>query len=262
MYILYITIFAINNQGGNFMEVGKISNNSLEINNKTSTYYFIQGVKDCIPTIFGYLSIGFSCGILSKSCGLTFAEAVGMSIFVYAGSAQFIASSMILSNASITSIILSIFFINFRHLFMSASLAPYFKENSLLKNLSIGVLLTDETFLVAAAEGFNRKKINYFWMIGLNIVAYINWIIATGIGVLLGSIIPDYKVFGLDFALIAMFIGLLISAIKDNIKLNKAIIIIITTIMVLIISMQIVSTSAGVIIAAVIGALIGVVIKE
>ena len=97
------------------MKAEEISKNSLEIKNKTSTYYFIQGVKDCIPTIFGYLSIGFACGILSKSCGLTFVEAVGMSIFVYAGSAQFIASSMILSNASIASIILSIFFVNFRH---------------------------------------------------------------------------------------------------------------------------------------------------
>ena len=244
------------------METEEESNSSINIQNKTNTYYFIQGVKDCIPTIFGYLSIGFACGILSKSCGLTFIEAVGMSIFLYAGSAQFIASSMILSNASIASIILSIFFVNFRHLFMSASLEPYFKVNSLLKNISIGILLTDETFLVAAAEGFNKKKINYFWMMGLNIVAYINWILATGIGVLLGSIIPDYKVFGLDFALTAMFIGLLISAVKGNIKLNKAIIIIITTIIVLIISIQIVSTSAGVIIAAVIGSLIGVVIKE
>ena len=244
------------------METEEESNSSINIQNKTNTYYFIQGVKDCIPTIFGYLSIGFACGILSKSCGLTFIEAVGMSIFLYAGSAQFIASSMILSNASIASIILSIFFVNFRHIFMSASLAPYFKGNSLLKNISIGILLTDETFLVAAAEGFNKKKINYFWMMGLNIVAYINWILATGIGVLLGSIIPDYKVFGLDFALTAMFIGLLISAVKGNIKLNKAIIIIITTIIVLIISIQIVSTSAGVIIAAVIGSLIGVVIKE
>ena len=244
------------------MDIEEDSNSSINIQNKTNTYYFIQGVKDCIPTIFGYLSIGFACGILSKSCGLTFIEAVGMSIFIYAGSAQFIASSMILSNASIASFILSIYFVNFRHLFMSASLSPYFKENSLLKNISIGILMTDETFLVAPAEGFNRKNINYFWMIGLNITAYINWIVATGIGVLLGSIIPDYKVLGLDFALTAMFIGLLISAIKGNLKTYKAIIIIITSIVVLIISTQIVSTSASVIIAAVIGALIGVVIKE
>jgi len=243
------------------MEMEKIPNNSLEIKNKTSTYYFIQGVKDCIPTIFGYLSIGFACGILSKSCGLTFAEAIGMSIFIYAGSAQFIASSMILSNASIASIILTIFFVNFRHLFMSASLAPYFKKNSLLENLSIGVLLTDETFLVASAEGMKKKHINYWWMMGLNIIAYLNWVLATGIGVLLGSIITDYKVLGLDFALTAMFVGLLISTIKDNVKISKAIIIVTVSMMVLLISVQIVSTSAGVIIAAVIGALIGVVIK-
>ena len=244
------------------MEIKEACNNSINIKNKTNTYYFIQGVKDCIPTIFGYLSIGFACGILAKSCGLTFFEAVGMSIFVYAGSAQFIAASMILSSASVPSIIFTIFFVNFRHLFLSASIAPYFKKNSFLKNLFIGVLLTDETFGVAATEGFKNKEINYFWMMGLNITAYINWIVATGIGVMLGSIIPDYKVFGLDFALTAMFIGLLISTIKGNLKINKAIIIIITSIITLIVSIQIVSASAGVIIAAVAGALIGVVIKE
>lgn len=78
------------------MEIEKESNNLLDIKNKINTYYFIQGVKDCIPTILGYLSIGFACGILSKSCGLTLLEAMGMSAFVYGGSSQFIASSMIL----------------------------------------------------------------------------------------------------------------------------------------------------------------------
>jgi 4-azaleucine resistance transporter AzlC len=242
--------------------IGKEEGTYLEKQEKSSRDYFIQGGRDCIPTIFGYLSIGFACGILSKSCGLTFGEAVGMSIFVYAGSAQFIAASMILSNASVVSIITTIFFVNFRHLFMSAALAPYFKKNSFLKNLSIGILLTDETFLVAAAEGFNRKKINYFWMLGLNITAYLNWAVATGIGVILGSIIPDYKVFGLDFALTAMFIGLLISSIKGSLKINKAMIIIITSVITLILSTKIVGTSAGIIIAAIAGALIGVVVKE
>lgn len=244
------------------MEIEEKENIYLEKQKKTSRYYFIKGIKACIPTIFGYLSIGFACGILSKSCGLTFGEALGMSVFIYAGSAQFIAASMILSNASVVSIIATIFFVNFRHLFMSAALAPYFKKNSFLKNLSTGVLLTDETFLVAAAEGFNRKKINYFWMLGLNITAYLNWAVATGIGVMIGSIIPDYKVFGLDFALTAMFIGLLISSIKGSLKVNKAIIIIITSVITLILSTKIVGTSAGIIIAAIVGALIGVVVKE
>ncbi len=243
------------------MELGKIPNNFLETKKKSKSQFFIQGVKDCIPTIFGYLSLGVTCGILNKSCGLTFWQAVGMSAFVYGGSSQFIASSMILSSASVPSIIFTIFFVNFRHLFLSAAIAPYFKENSFWKNLFTGILLTDETFAVAFTEGFKKKKINFFWMMGLNITAYINWSVATGIGVLLGSIMPDYKALGLDFALTAMFIGLLISAIKGNLKIRKAIIIIIISIITLIISVQVVSTSIGVILAAILGAVAGVVIK-
>ncbi len=244
------------------MEVDKVQDNSLKMKKKDNTYYFIQGVKDCIPTLLGYLSIGITCGILSKSCGLTLWQAMGMSAFVYGGSSQFIASSMILSAVSVPSIVFTIFLVNFRHLFLSASIAPYFKKNSILKNLFIGALLTDETFAVASTEGFKNKKINNFWMVGLNIIAYINWVVATSIGVLIGSVIPDYKVFGLDFALTAMFIGLLISAIKGNLKVKKAIVIIITSVIVLIVSTQVVSTSLGVILSAIIGALVGVVIKK
>lgn len=244
------------------MELGQPSNNNLKMEDNIDDNYFWQGVKDCIPTIFGYLSLGFTCGVVSKSCGLTFLEAVGMSAFVYGGSSQFIAASMIMSAASIPSIILTIFLVNLRHLFLSASIAPYFKRNSFFKNLFIGALLTDETFVVASSEGMNKKRLNNSWMIGLNITAYINWSIATGIGVILGNLIPDYKTLGLDFALTAMFIGLLISSIKGNVKAKKAIIIIITSIITLIISIQMVSSSVGVIIAAVAGALIGVVIKE
>lgn len=222
---------------------------------------FIKGIKDCIPTIFGYLSIGIACGILCRSCNVTFWQAIGMSTFIYAGSAQFISAGMMFSGLPVISIIFTIFFVNLRHIFMSASMAPYFKNNSLIKNLLIGALLTDETFLVASTEGINNKKIDYWWMMGLNIAAYLNWIIATGIGVLIGNLIPDYKMFGLDFALTAMFVGLLISSI-ENIKLKKSIIIILTSIIILILSTKFVSTSLGVIIAAIFGALVGIFIKD
>ena len=222
---------------------------------------FIKGIKDCVPTIFGYLSIGIACGILCKSCNITFWQAIGMSTFIYAGSAQFISAGMMFSGIPAISIIFTIFFVNLRHVFMSASMAPYFKRNSLIKNLLIGILLTDETFLVASAEGIKNKKIDHWWMMGLNIAAYLNWIIATGIGVVIGNLIPDYKIFGLDFALTAMFVGLLISSI-ENIKLKKSIIIILTSVVILILSTKFVSTSLGVIIAAIFGALVGIFIKD
>lgn len=70
-----------------------------------------------------------------------------MSAFVYSGFSQFIAVSMILSSASVPSIIFTIFFVNFRHLFLSASIAPYFKQNSFWENLFIGILLISTVFV-------------------------------------------------------------------------------------------------------------------
>ena len=235
--------------------------NLVEKEEKSNKYYFIKGIKDCIPTIFGYISIGIACGVLSKSCDLSLGETLGMSAFIYAGSSQFIAAGMIASKASILSIVVTIFFVNLRHIFMSASMAPYFKKNSFCKNLSLGVLLTDETFLVAADEGAKNKKINFWWMTGLNMAAYINWVVATGIGVLIGSLIPDYKLFGLDFALTAMFIGLLISAV-ENTKIKKAVCIISASISSLLLCTLVMSTNTGVIVSAVIGAVVGLFIKD
>lgn len=226
----------------------------------TRKEYFVQGVKDCIPTILGYISIGLACGILCRSFSMTFWQSIGMSIFVYAGSAQFIGAGMIAANVPPLSIIFTIFFINLRNIFISASMAPYFKKNSFLQNLSIGILLTDETFLVASNEGLKNKKINFWWMTGLNVTAYLNWIAATGVGVLIGSLIPDYKAFGLDFALTAMFIGLLISSI-ENTNIKKALIIIAVSVIVLIFTTQFINANIGVIVAAIAGALVGVIME-
>ncbi|WP_456009279.1 AzlC family ABC transporter permease [Clostridium butyricum] len=230
-----------------------------DITNRKSL--FIKGIKDCTPTIFGYLSIGIACGIMCGSCNITFWQAIGMSTFIYAGSAQFISAGMIFSGIPALNIVITIFFVNLRHVFMSASMASYFKNTSSIKNLFIGILLTDETFLVASMEGLKNSKIQYWWMMGLNLAAYLNWIVATGIGIVIGSLIPDYKLFGFDFALTVMFVGLLISSI-ENMKLIKTIIIISVSFIVLILSSKLIPTSFGVIISAVSGALVGIFIDD
>lgn len=223
---------------------------------------FIRGVIDCIPTLFGYLSIGFACGVVSKSCGLTILETVAMSTFIYAGSSQFIAASMILSLASAPSIIVTIFLVNLRHLLMSASIAPYFKDNSLFKNFTVGALLTDETFALAASKSSCEDKIDYKWMMGINLTAYMNWILATFIGACFSSLICDYKKFGLDFALPAMFIGLLISSVKESSNLKKSTVIMISSAVIFVISTKLFSANTGIMIAAIFGALIGGMIKK
>jgi predicted branched-subunit amino acid permease len=89
---------------------------------------FLQGIKDCIPTVLGYLSIGFAAGVVEKTAGLSVLEIALMCLLIYAGSAQFIAAGMIVAKGSIAAIIFTIFFVNLRHLLMSAALSPYFRH--------------------------------------------------------------------------------------------------------------------------------------
>ena len=66
---------------------------SLELNPKIASNdeeSFWQGVKDCVPTLLGYLSIGFAAGVVEKTAGLSMMEIALMSLLLYAGSGQFI----------------------------------------------------------------------------------------------------------------------------------------------------------------------------
>lgn len=173
---------------------------------------FRQGVIACIPTVLGYLSIGLSAGALGRLSGLSVAEVTLLSLLLYAGSGQFIFANMVAAGASGLSIVTSIFFVNLRHLLLSSYLAPYFRHNSFLKNLLLGSQLTDETFAVAAAlpEEQRRRGIDFAWMWGLNLTAYVNWVLGNLLGAVAAEMIPTRFVAGLQFALVAMFIGLIV----------------------------------------------------
>ncbi|MDO7907387.1 AzlC family ABC transporter permease [Paenibacillus sp. JX-17] len=177
---------------------------------------FRQGIRDCLPTILGYWSIGLAAGVVSRTAGLSPAEIGLMSLILYAGSAQFIVAGLVAASAPPAAIIATVFLVNARHLLMSAALAPYFKHLSGWKNAALGVLLTDETFGVASSRLAGRTLASGRWMFGLNLAAYLNWFIANLTGALLGNWITQPERFGLDFALVAMFLGLLVLQLAER----------------------------------------------
>ncbi|WP_102347792.1 AzlC family ABC transporter permease [Bacillus sp. Marseille-P3661] len=223
---------------------------------------FLQGVKDCIPTLLGYLSIGFAAGVVEKTAGLSIFEIVLLSFILYAGSAQFIAAGMIAANSSATAIIITIFFVNLRHILLSAALSPYFRHLSPLKNMLVGTLLTDETFGVAINKAMKQKSINEKWMHGLNITAYLNWVFANVAGAYFGQWISDPEKYGLDYALPAMFIGLLVLAMVSRRKIKLDIVVAIIAIIIAVGISAMFSASLGVIMATIIASTIGMVIEK
>lgn len=66
-------------------------------------------LKEALPTIFGYIGISAAFGIIGQSSGLSVYIILLISIIVYAGAAQFVVVTMLLTHSPILSIILSVF---------------------------------------------------------------------------------------------------------------------------------------------------------
>ncbi|XEC93838.1 AzlC family ABC transporter permease [Paenibacillus tarimensis] len=228
----------------------------------TAVAAFWKGVRDCIPTLLGYLSLGFATGVVGKTAGLSTGEIVLMSVFLYAGSAQFIVAGMVAASTPAVSIIVTVFFVNIRHLLLSAALAPFFRKYSPWTNMLIGSQLTDETFGVAINRLTAHMKHSDKWMFGMNITAHLNWVAANLAGALFGAAIPDPDKYGLSYALPAMFVGLLVLQVADRKQWKADASIIISAIFIFIMAFLFVPGSIAVMFAATSAACIGVVAEK
>ena len=172
---------------------------------------------------------------------------------------------MLSAGAPIISIIIATFLVNSRMILMSMSVAPFFKEYSLFKNISIGTFLTDESYALGMnKQNYTNGKLSYEWFNTANIISYMTWGISSVIGALLGSVVKNPYGLGLDFALVAMFIGLLyLQVISDfTIKKKVQVIVIIIVLFLVFFGMIILPSNVLIIIVTLIGCTIGVVLKN
>lgn len=169
---------------------------------------FWTGLKAASPVVLGYLPIGFAFGVLARTAGLTVAEVGLMSLLVYAGSAQFIGAGMVAAGAALPAIISTTFLVNLRHLLMSTALVPSLKGNRPWQNTLLAYGITDETFAVNASL-LQGRPVGPAFVAGLHMTSHFSWVAASVVGALAGSASIDTAKYGLDFALPAMFVGLL-----------------------------------------------------
>jgi 4-azaleucine resistance transporter AzlC len=181
-----------------------------------------SGVSQAIPIVMGYVPIGLAYGVLAQKAGLSPLNTVAMSIIVYAGSSQLIAVGLMGAGAPPLSIILTTFVVNLRHLLMSAAVSPHLKHWSKPKLAAFAYELTDETFAVHSVR-FAAEGPNFVEAIATNMTAQAAWVTGTSLGILLGKGITDVEPLGLDYALPAMFIALLILQIADRIQIAVAV---------------------------------------
>jgi 4-azaleucine resistance transporter AzlC len=180
------------------------------------------GLMASWPICLGYVPIGLAFGVLAQKAGLNLLEIGLMSVLVFAGSSQFIAVSMLSAGASTLAIVMTTFMVNLRHVLMSSSLAVFLENVSRAKVSLMAYGVTDESFAVNHPR-WSQGRWDIDRALVVNHSANLAWIVSTVLGGLGGQFIPA-GAFGIDYALIAMFICLLIFQLNGRIYVITAVI--------------------------------------
>ena len=156
----------------------------------------------------GYVFLGFGFGILLQQSGYGFFWAVAMSLFIYAGSMQYLAVSLLTGGAGLLTAALTTFVVNARHLFYGISMVDAYKGTGRKKPYMI-FALTDETYSLVSRnqipEGISRH--GYCFLV--SVFDHIYWVAGTALGSLTGTLLPiNYE--GIEFALTALFVTIFV----------------------------------------------------
>lgn len=175
--------------------------------------------KMSVPVMMAYIPLGIAFGILASSNDFTFWQIIGISFFVYSGSAEFLLVAFIVAKESLLGIFISLFLLGFRHFFYTLSLLDMIKGLNFLRFYLI-FALSDESFALLSTQRENLKAIDdkmkrSLLAVFICLLNQSYWLIGSALGVLAQNKFKfDYS--GIEFSLIALFIVLSYDAFKLN----------------------------------------------
>ena len=179
-----------------------------------SSSVFLEGVRDGIPIALGYFAVSFSLGIAARNVGITAVQGMLASFLCMASAGQYALFSLIGAAASLGEIALVTLITNARYFLMSCALSQ--KIDPKMKNYHrflFGAVVTDEIFgITVARPGYIDPRYNY----GAMAVTMPGWAVGTGLGIVMGTILPARLVSALSVALFGMFIAVFIPPAKKD----------------------------------------------
>ncbi len=172
-----------------------------------------QGTLAIFPLSVAVIPWGFLVGSFAMDIGLNPFEGQALSAILFAGSAQLVAVGMFKAGVGLSTMLLTTFFITSRHFLYSVSMRNKISPLPLRWRIILGFLLTDELFAVVGNQTPDRFKPWYAFGAGFSF--YLVWNIATLVGIIAGSQIPNLDQYGLEFAVAATFIALVVPTVQN-----------------------------------------------
>lgn len=165
-------------------------------------------VKHSFPIFISFIPVGLAYGVLMQNVGYNFLWTGACSLFVMAGSLQYLMVSFFAGGVSLATVAIMALLLNSRHIFYGLSFIEKFRSFGFWKYFLI-YSLTDENYSLHCSHDFDGD-IDEKWAYVLTaLMSILYWIILSILGALIGTLIP-FDTTGIDFALTALFIVILI----------------------------------------------------
>jgi len=172
----------------------------------------LRGARLGLPIFMVYVPVGAAFGLAATAAGFTLVQATACSALVLAGAGQFIGVAALASSGNLAAALIATGVVNLRYLLFSATLAPHLKGVPRWHQVLLAHTLTDESFAVNIADA-RAGRAERFSMTGVGLISWIGWTLGTALGAAAGGAIGDPSKWGVDFAMPAMFIALLVGQI-------------------------------------------------
>lgn len=176
---------------------------------------FFAGFTDVIPIAVPGIPFGFVLGVVIADSGLDQLAAWASSPIIAAGAAQLAAIELLAESAGAAVVLVTVAFINSRHLMYSAALRPKFAGFPSWFRVVGPYILLDQSFALAIAQPDDLDDRTRMWhFLGSGAFLWTMWMCATGTGVLVGDVTePEWQ---LGFAVPILFGGLMILSITNR----------------------------------------------
>jgi 4-azaleucine resistance transporter AzlC len=178
------------------------------------------GLRAGLPVAIGYFPIAFSFGVAATRAGLSPAEAVALSVIIYAGASQFLALALFTSGAPVVVSALTLVAMNVRHVLYGPALLKEAGPAASTRHAWAWAWgLTDEVFGATLGALRAGRPFGEAFMLGIGGAAYVAWIAGTAAGAVAGGGALDAwpgLSAGLSFMLPALFLALLLSILSTH----------------------------------------------
>ncbi|WP_151801626.1 AzlC family ABC transporter permease [Acinetobacter guillouiae] len=173
-----------------------------------------SGFKSLLPISSFVVIFGAAFGLAATQTGLDNSSIMLMSSFVFAGASQFATLELWGAKISLIPLIVTVFFINARHLLMGASLYPWLRHLPPIKRYSILLVISDANWALSL-QAFNRGESGMGLLFGGGLALWLAWVLGTGLGFYFGNVIHHPALLGLDMVMACFLLAMVVGGQKN-----------------------------------------------